>query len=157
MKEQRINFETAKLAKEKRFDWLISGYYVEYLETYESDSPAHQMTKGEIEFINEYMSNNKVGDFSNSNYTMYSAPTQSRLQKWLRDVHSIYVTALPFRNTEDGIELCWYYSLVQDSEELDDILCNEFHLGASDNNYQTYEEALEAGLQVALNYLTTDI
>ena len=80
-------------------------------------------------------------------------PTQSALQRWLREVHSIYITALPFRDVENEVELCWYYTLVEDSEELNDILCNESHLGASDNNFNTYEEALEKGLQEALKLI----
>ncbi len=59
------------------------------------------------------------------------------------------MTALPFKVKEDDISLCWYYSLVIYNEE-DDILCNEFDLGASDDCYDTYYEALETGELEAL-------
>ena len=75
------------------------------------------------------------------------------VQDWFREKHEIFVTALPFRDNEDNIELCWYYSLVENNEELDDILCNEDHLGASHQNYESYYKALEEGLKEACKYI----
>ena len=140
MKEQLISFETAKLAKEKGFDIPIrqqNGVFV--------------LSTGKIDNI---ISTDKISNWNDDKYVdICSAPTQSLLQRWLRERYDIYVTALPFRDVEDEVELCWYFSLVEDSEELDDILCNESHLGASDDNYKTYEEALEKGLQEALKLI----
>ena len=128
MQEQLISFETAKLAKEK-------GYNIPSDLTFKST--------GE-----EY-----TGTYFSSDPNIFFRPTQSLLQKWLREEHCIFVTALPYRDYEEKVELCFYYSLVQDSEELDDILCNEQNLNASTKNYPSYEEAIEVGLQKALKLI----
>ena len=71
MKEQLIKFETAKLAKEKGFDWeVIDGFTLE-------GKP--------IPFANfgYYNWNEEIRDISQS--------TQSLLQKWLREIHDIHL------------------------------------------------------------------
>lgn len=156
MKDEIVTFETAKLAKEKGFDWTTAYYYqhslTEQVDPEHGTSGAFGWKKGETNLCSDYFINNHEGcDYPSKHWFNCSAPTQSLLQKWLREVHSIYVTALPYRSEET--ELCWYYSLVQDSEELDLILCNEIDLGASNDNYDTHEEVLEQGLQKALELI----
>lgn len=105
--EQRILLETAKLAKEKKYAYAGYGSYTVYLVNkvdpeYEDDdlhdnhfvknSGAFGMTKGEVEFHNDYFRNNaEECDYSNKNYTMYAAPTQSLVARWLREAHNIHV------------------------------------------------------------------
>lgn len=78
MEETLIDYETAKLAKEKGFDWNTDYYY---------------NTDGESRYASYYdPTPNNRGDmswFSGGNTFCCAAPTQSLLQKWLRDVHSI--------------------------------------------------------------------
>ncbi|WP_394749599.1 hypothetical protein [Spongiimicrobium salis] len=73
MKEQLISFETAKLAKEKGFNEVVIDNY------------------GPMESILW------KGQHKNSElrYLEYSAPTQSSLQKWLRDKHGINANSFP--------------------------------------------------------------
>lgn len=88
MKEQIITFETAKLAKEKGFDEHSNNYkYYEYLENDEFDDPRSGdlivfKKKGDIKLEHGY---NKC---KNNNWL---APTQSLLQRWLREKHNIYI------------------------------------------------------------------
>jgi hypothetical protein len=130
MKEQLISFETAVLAKEKGFDWLCNNY------TNERDGD---------NFSNE----NTIISYKNYNciYATYSRPTQSLLQKWLREVHNIHVNI-------DCNAGGWYYELMK---------CNgtTIYIEKGRNkgmayqgfNYETYEEALEAGLQESLKLI----
>lgn len=132
MEDELITFPTAKLAKEKGFDILntLIGSH-------------HYFFKSDETLIQ--------GD-SFAKHLLYHRPTQSLLASWFREIHGIYVTALPFRDLEDEIELCWYYSLVDDSEKINEILCNEDHLGASDN-FDTYKQTMEIGLVQALKLI----
>lgn len=149
MKEQFITFETAKLAKEKGFDIPTIQFYTSGKKAYLSEAEDYM-----TERYAESNWNNGRGSYpTEPEKVSCSAPTQSLLQKWLREQYSIYVTVLPYRDSEAEIELCFYYSLIQGSEELDDILCNEDHLGASSENFDSYEKALEKGLQEALKLI----
>ena len=66
MKEQLISFSTAKLAKEKGFDnYDVANYYREGI---------------------NYALNNS-GTSTIKEVGNYPAPTQSLLQKWLREKH----------------------------------------------------------------------
>ncbi len=133
MEEQLISFETAKLAKEKGFDWSVRYTYSEAGLT-QVYNPA----------IPENMNDGRYAVTPNvySNPPYYSAPTQSLLQKWIRDVHNIYTTVIPsYVNNE----------LVKDA-----FLFENPHLkkvNQCKNYYPTYEEALEHGLIEALKMI----
>jgi len=153
--EQRILLETAKIAKKKKFDYVSTGSYTVYLvdqvdPEYEDDdlhnndfvknSGALGMTKGEVEFDSSYFRNNcDEFDYSNKNYTMYAAPTQSILAKWLREAHDIHVEI--YANASG-----WGWMLTKTNgttikEIQDDIF------------FATYEIAMEFGLQEAMRCL----
>ena len=129
MKEQLITFETANLAKKKRFDWECR------------------------DFINETQDGNLVEDSLLENYNnmphLISFPTQSLLQKWLREVHHIVID-----NT------C-YFSLTKFTLKLHTFENGEFIGTVIDSvrdvknrvTYKSYEEALEEGLQEALKLI----
>lgn len=69
-------------------------------------------------------------------------PTQSLLQKWLRDEHKIFVSPEPYIEFNDNILTGFY---------IGDIYRIEGHILLElDDNFKTYEEALEKGLQEAL-------
>lgn len=79
-----------------------------------------------------------------------TAPLWQQVLNWFEKEHQIYISILPYRNKEDEIELCWYYTLVEDSEELYDIYCNANHLNASSDNYDTPELARTNAIQKAI-------
>ena len=117
MEEQLISGLTNKLAKEKGFDNTIR-HLVDYQREYVDP-------RGEG--IGEYYSEKKwVRD--------YVHPTQSLLQKWLREVHGLNV--LIYLSDKD----CYIYHVWGKT-------------GRDYDSYKTYEEALEVGLQEALKLI----
>lgn len=148
MKDERITLETAKLAKSKNFNEFVNGLYTEYLvdqkdtEYPEGDNP-FGMSKGDVEFIATYMRNDdKKSDLTCKNYVCYSAPTQSILQKWLREKHNIQVYC--YSMTKNGKGKYRDYVVYVNGNSIND---------ARDEEFQSYEEALEIGLQVALEMI----
>ena len=118
LKEKLISFETAKLAKEKGFHISSRGEGM-----------------GKRVFINGELVNTI---FSSKDHI--HAPTQSLLQKWLREVHNVSIKIDDF----------YTYSGVR----FDYNICK---LGSQEDNpvgiFETYEEALEIGLQEALKLI----
>lgn len=112
MQETIITFETAKLAKEKNFDWKISKFYAE---------PPNAV----------------------------KAPTQSLLQKWLREkriditvitdwkkAKRVYYVGFIFVNDKNQINI--WFSKDEDKNKIE---------------YFCYEDALEIGLQESLKLI----
>ena len=92
MEEQLVNFETAKLAKEKGFNiktykGYLSETIVEYFDTYPSDS---------IRLSEKYSNSALKNDW------LCTAPTQSLLQKWLREKHNIEIECYRTMKTVEG-------------------------------------------------------
>lgn len=119
MKEELIKFETAKLSKEKGFDVATWDYF--------QVTCAKEFSECCTPVRSDW---NKYDD-----YKVFSRPTQSLLQKWLREVHNIDVHCIP-----------WIY----ENKRVYDFFIN--YKGES-RAYSSYEEALEIGLQEALNTL----
>lgn len=142
MKDEIIALETAKLAKDKKFNILVKGFYTEYLvdrvdPSYPEGGGIFSMNKGEVDFESDYIMNNHANnDFSNNNYICYAAPTQSLLQRWIRETHNIHV----------GIDYDvhgWMFFITEIPNPSGEV-------NWSNDNYKTYEEALESGLRKAL-------
>lgn len=115
MEEQLINFETAELAKKKGFDEKCIWYYC-------GNQP-------KLKQIN-------LKGLQNSDFISFiSAPTQSLLQKWLREKHNIKVY------------LIWYDDKL--TEPRWSIYVNKTYINGNSN----YENALEIGLQEALKLI----
>lgn len=131
MKEQLITFDTAKLAKEKGFDWDCIYAYLE-----PDDEPIYYKKNG-----HNWNGREKLLKATDK---FCSAPTQSLLQKWLREVHNIHIW------------LTYIGSDINDKEGYIRNLCK----GKTDPvrhsfsiTGKTYEEALETGLQEALKLI----
>ena len=132
MKEQLINFETAKLAKEKGVKLDINGLY---WEDGSYDSGENALVYEEFQDV-------------------MSAPTQSLLQKWLREVHKINVESNYLPNVEKYRCLFIPMTLKKPSEYSTPgtAFTSRFnYLGKE--HYNTYEEALETGLQEGLKLI----
>lgn len=120
MGEELVKLETAVLAKNKGFDLICSHYY----------------DNGNSPSLYKMDNSNKDG------FPEPSCPTQSALQRWLRETHNIHLSILylPDHNT-------YIYNIVN---YLDDYY--DEHWG--DNMIElTYEESLEEGLQEALKLI----
>jgi len=96
MKEQLIEFETTKLAKEKGFSngtrGCLTHYKTEQNHPYDGTKGPFGWEKNEIQIDDSFIVNGRkdLGDLSNEFYNCYELPTQSLLQKWLREKHEIY-------------------------------------------------------------------
>ena len=140
MEDALITFETAKLAKEKGFNEREHYFYKVKSE---NDVELYGCTKKQLVGFKGYVPiYHKVRDYHTNkeklNAKLYrcSAPTQSLLQKWLREKHNIHLIAYKNINI-DGYDWCYITT---------DGITNI-------NSYKTYEEALEAGLQEALKLI----
>lgn len=142
MKEQLISFETAKLAKEKGFNEYVNSVLAESTPKCELYNFKIIDTDGEI----VPCCNSSLTEFVNTqNERFYSAPTQSLLQKWLREKHKLYLTINVATYMEEGkysAELSGY-----GKKHFMSPLIDGFTI------YKTYEEALEEGLIEALNLI----
>ena len=130
MEEKLIEFETAKLATEKGFNVNCLHFYTK---------PNSKMF-GIDEHNRTYTIKNttkklyKCGEEAALNIeSVYLAPTQSLLQKWLREIHKINVYCSPCEHDES----LWYNNIASQTPVFTG----------------TYEEALEIGLQEGLKLI----
>lgn len=140
MKEEIIKLETALLAKEKGFDWIDKDKPY-----YGSDFNIH----GKIEKVGikllTYWFNQYKKDKTDSRYNGISLrPTQSLLQKWLREIRNTHIEI--HRNASG-----YYWSMCKSDGGTD--------LGWSDHSgpniggvWNSFEEALENALAIQLTY-----
>lgn len=123
MEEQLISFETAKLAKEKGFNLYIKYFY-------------KHKSNDEYEIVhNGHMKNNWNESFQ-FNHAECSAPTQSLLQKWLREEHQLHITI--YSCSQES----WMSRITRPGQKLEHGMYGE--------DYDTYEDALEDALYMAL-------
>ena len=117
MKNQLISFETARLAKEKEFNVTCRSMY----------------NKSGKSFYE------KEGWYWGAP-NQFVAPTQSLLQRWLREKHTLIVYCLPkITPTNDFV---WYTNFnIKESKK------------SWANCYSTYEDALEVALLEALKLI----
>ena len=164
MQEQIVNFETAKLAKEKGFNISTHSYYFEDTEFKEHSLKGTNGYYGdEYEFcLSEFNENwndkwltKKSGDrcFGCSKQEGYletfSAPTQSLLAKWLREVHDIDIFINKDSTFNKGTYCIFIYDNIKDIPRLRPLDNDVF------SGYSTYEEAFEIGLQEGLKLIKT--
>lgn len=123
MKEQLISFGTAKLAKEKGFNISTENLY---------DRRDYNKSWDSVELFNR----------RNAGLSAIPAPTQSLLQKWLREEHEIHI----------NINTFYFEDLEKYGYEVEDIIHKNGWVVMS-NTAGTYEEALEKGLQKALELI----
>ena len=137
MLENIIEFETAILSETKGF--VKKGAYYYDIETGKS----YLLT-----------AHNRI-DLISDRYI--NAPTQTHLQKWLRDEHNIevYIT-VNFYNRKE--KLGYLYNIdkfdaknIHDGQIYDD---EQIRLIGEFQGFKSYEQALEAGLIKALNLIT---
>jgi len=141
MEEQLISFETAKLAKEKGFDELCITYY-----KIENKKCYHHIRRAGYHKGKFYKLRNSNMSLTKNKHDRFSAPTQSLLQKWLRESHNINIFISGFGISHYSVT--YQYSILK--TPMSGVLDH-------DNIYTTYEEALEAALQKALELIKKQI
>ena len=130
MEENYILFETAKLAKEKGFNLPCNYYYETSRQLIYFGGSKHSYTS-----IDKTLWSN-----------MYLlAPTQSLLQKWLREAHNIDVYST--WGTNDG-KVVWYFYISNIGIHSPIVYKEKFIC---------YEEAYEKGLQEALKLIQSSV
>ena len=124
MEDQIVSFEVAKLAKEKGFDELVTHWYSR------KGVLNVSMWDGEPDVI-------VLGKHKHS--LSITAPTQSLLQRWLREEHNLLVQMYTWKDhaSDNNDEMMWK------SEIKNSVFIS-----------LTYEESLEAGLLEALKTLS---
>ena len=152
MTETLIAFETAKLAKEKGFDEKCSHYYVLDFQNFKADGILHKCGLPD--------------DWDNPNILQFvkrtgqphlaNAPTQSLLQKWLREKHHIQINIFAeWSKKKKKVTFCHYII------SLKGIMANLTMTAIMEglhyvmSEFETYEDALESGLQKSLNFIKT--
>lgn len=118
MQDTLITLETAKKAKAKRFNVHLNQYW-----------------------YNGVLSDNfqQTVNWNNIGKSHVSAPTQSLLQKWLREKHKLHITI--FSSSQES----WMFRITKPHQILTEGIYGE--------DFTTYEEALETGLQEALKLI----
>ena len=123
IEESYVSFDTARMLKEAGFDVPCTSQY----------------TDGKCIWNVGYLYNFNEDDFG------YSRPTQALAARWLREVHHINVYAC--FDYEKFDERKWFFTrehtMVNDDSA---VYC-------SITNYNSYEEALEAGLKHGLELI----
>lgn len=150
MIDPRITLDTAIIAKAKNFDIGVDSCYVQYKKSYVYDSdPEHPEShkEGDV-YIEKMPHKNGVSnmDLSNNLYAAYARPTQALLQKWLIEVHNIRVYPTQKIAGDFGFDI---------------YIKNEENPAGSPfkrvsyftQHFNSYEAALEKGLQEALNLI----
>lgn len=146
--EDIVKVETAKLAKAAGFDWEVVDMY---------DSDTNLLVPKSVAIINPAQF---AGDQFSKDYRdecvrihmLYKdkfvpAPTQTQLYKWLRDAKGLDLDVTSYGIA--GRNRC-YETVVRLSQTL---LFDELREDIGFDIFDTYEEALEHGLQLALEQL----
>ena len=129
--EEIVTFEVAKLAKEKGFPQDECGVNIGYY-AWDGLRKIHSLVNSFAWYNDEYNHDN-----------LFLAPTQSLLQRWLREEKGYYV--YPFF---DNVQLKWdWVCREKTGDKWIPLVGYDFHL------FDTYELALEAALKYALKNL----
>lgn len=134
MEDTIVSYETAVLAKEKGFDIYTQKVFVETLE-----HTLEMGRGGDCTFPYKAPRVLDSGKFDKWDIVHCKAPTQSLLQKWLREKHFVVVSICPTFNNGD---MQFYYSEVGNDE-------GEY----CSKDFKTYEDALEQGLKESLKLI----
>jgi hypothetical protein len=145
MEEQLVSFETAKLAKEKGFD--IETEYKFYNEkeiSYKNYADWDIREEGGYSIVTVPR---KTGQLKKDLHIKFieeefPAPTQSLLQKWLREVHNIHIDIRT--NAISGGNYFFYLSQTR---------APFYTLFVSVKDSDNYEEALEYALKESLKLI----
>lgn len=125
--ERLISLKTVRLAKEKGFDMNNIPY---------RDSKTSEIVLNWKERL-EYFATAK-------NANLIKIPTQSLLQKWLRDEHNMDIEI--YMHHEMGVKEYAYLILSLEGKQI-------LWKSAKSGRYNSYEDALETGLKESIKLL----
>ena len=140
-KLELVSIETATLAREKGFDWEVS-YLHQLPDSMNHDGARYKLLHRSGRLETNQISTMGLGYHPNHYDGYVSLPSQSLLQKWLRDVHMIFVNPNYDHIRNDGSSYVKYGVMTKSSN--------------SKEGFDTYEQALEAGLLKALKLIENE-
>ena len=146
MNEAYVSFDTAKLLKEKGFDWKCNHYYMENI-----SGDEHYLLPGSIMYGEDYNKRiklNELGVNINTSSGKISAPTQQMACRWLREEHNILVCILPCEIGAGVMDYTYCIYRVHGDDYYFEPLAQGRIEEAMD-----YEKILEAGLEYVLKNL----
>jgi len=136
MTEEIVKYETAKLARKKGFKILVDDAYF-------MANDNGEITLG-------------LSNYDEPIYGEIKAPTQSLLQKWLREIHNIDVDVVRDSEVHYQDETRW----IVKASNWNDIRVKDFPIAqlkfpntSNHTDFKSYEEALEKGLMEGLNFI----
>lgn len=145
--ESYISLETAKLLKTAGFDWEVDTCYIDgdlhkYSTNFNWNLPRDQFEKeGSDNLFHHFINQNS------NNSVFESAPTLAVVQTWLREVKNIEVETTWYVPLEKGLQEDFqkrkYDYSIQTGVEYSSY-------GDAMNEFNTYDEALESGIEKAL-------
>jgi hypothetical protein len=136
MERHLINFSTAKLAKLAGFNDDESGFYYPLRET--TKGIYGKVKIGELRYSITDCAGSEF--FKDDNFAL--APIQSVLQQWLREIHRIHIR---IEHDNNGSHTFWEIMVLP--------IYNYSGSTIKLQGFDTYEDALEAGLQEALKLI----
>lgn len=144
MQEQLITFDTAKIAKEKGFDleFCNVGWHGDFGDLKGDSYPF----LGTYSFYKSIYCNNK-------DEHQIQRPTQSLLQKWLREIHNIKVSVMCQPSYKDNNNKTSHWEIMLSSINP----YKHLRVEREDEHFNIYEECLEAGLQEGLKLISNEL
>lgn len=149
--EEICTYEVAKLAKEKGFNlycfpfYALEDFTVKHVDNV-GEFYKFDFEKGDL-YLNYYVRSLLCKD------KILPAPTQSLLQRWLREEKKIYVCPCIISDYEDDYTPhIVYWSFIIVNTESGDSIYREYER-VDEKRFDTYELALEDALKYALEKL----
>jgi hypothetical protein len=131
MRDQLVTFDIAKLAKEKGFNEEVRDWY-------NPTQDDELKPEGGGDMLEKY----------NSTDHLLSAPTQSLLQRWLRELHFTFINIAIYKDREE-CDTTYDYAITDLNNPYDindnEIFKEDYGI-TEDRLFKTYEQALEKGL-----------
>jgi hypothetical protein len=121
-----VNFEIAKLLKEKGFNVECCEFYYMENNPNKLEESFNKNKKWDFNFKNEYL----------KPYKSISAPTIAEVVMWLYEKHGIWISVDPENDTDT-----WFFTISYNNSE------------TIFGNYSTPTEAYEAAIEYTLNNL----
>lgn len=170
MQDQLVSLATARLAKDKGFDWKCLFHYSKWdnnktpepnktratsLKPILEHPRSDYYTCGDVNVSNLFWNHfNKTVWKDKKAVDSYAidCPTQSLLQRWLREIHGISIDLnSSHKNYKQSIS--YFYTIIEydrphgGPSNVKNIICMR------NGSYQCYEECLELALQEALKLI----
>lgn len=153
MKKELVTLETAKMLKKKGFNEKTLFAYKNNGDLYQdfnriesnyNSVPVPKLCKDFHTCVKFFPC-----DKCRMAIRLTSAPNQSVAQKWLREIRGVYVYVEPVIGKRWKLSFCDFNVPTEESDWME----NEINKGNGYKVYDTYEEALEAGIQEALKLI----